>query len=217
MRPIFSGTLVFLFIIVVGVGCDEGMNVAKPIISDLMDSDQMELSEPEKLESQPVAEIEQDADNADSTVPDPDVEALPVSEQTVVYVTPAEVESPSIGESFMVSINVTNGVSVAGYQVTVNFDPTAIRYVSNINADYLPAGAYVAEPRVTDSGVRILAVAYSTAPEGDGTLATVTFEVVQEKASTIQLTEVQLVDAKGNFLPHITADGEVTDAVQNKE
>ena len=76
MRPIFSGTLVFLFILIVGVGCDEGMNVAKPTISDVMDSDQMELSEPEKPESQPVAEVTQNEDKTDSTVTDPDVESL---------------------------------------------------------------------------------------------------------------------------------------------
>ena len=138
-------------------------------------------------------------------------------EQTVVYVTPAEVTSPSIGEQFIVSINVANGVSIAGYQVTVNFHPTALRYVSITNADYLPAGAYVPEPKVTNSSVRILAVAYSTVPDGDGTLAKVAFEVLEAKASTIQLTEVRLVDAKGNFLPFITADGEVNDAVPNKE
>ena len=132
MKPIFSGTLVFLFIIIIGVGCDEGMNVVEPVISDPMDSDQMEQSDVEKPESQPV------------------------SEQTVVYVTPAEIESPSAGEPFMVSINIANGVSIAGYQVTVNFDPTALRYVSIANTDYLPAGAFVPEPKVTDSSVRIL-------------------------------------------------------------
>ena len=215
MRPIFSGVLVFLFILIIGVGCDEGMNVAKPIISDVMDSEQMELSESEKPESQPIAEVEPDADKRDSTVLDPDVDVPPVPDQTFVYVTPAEIESPSVGEPFMVGINVANGISIAGYQVTVNFDPTALRYVSNMNADYLPAGTYVPEPRVTDSSVRILAVAYSTAPDGDGTLAKVAFEVLEAKASTIQLTEVRLVDAKGNFLPHITVGGKVTDAVPN--
>ena len=213
MKPFYFGTLVFLFMIIIGAGCDEGMNVGKPIISDAMVSEQMEQSNTEKPESQPVAEVEQDENKMDSTVPD--VEVLPVSEQTVVYVTPAEIESPSVGKPFMVSINIANGVSIAGYQVTVNFDPTALRYVSSANADYLPVGTYVPEPKVADSSVRIIAIAFSTVPDGDGTLGTVMFEVVEAKASTIQLTDVRLVDAKGNFLPHITADGKVTDAVQN--
>ena len=60
----------------------------------------------------------------------------------VVSVEPAEVESPAAGEELMVSINVTGGAGVVGYQATVNFDATALEYVSAANADYLPAGAF---------------------------------------------------------------------------
>ena len=46
--------------------------------------------------------------------------------QAVVSVDPAEVESPAVGEELMVNINIAGGAGVAGYQVTVNFDPTAL-------------------------------------------------------------------------------------------
>ena len=52
----------------------------------------------------------------------------------VISVEPAEVESPAAGEELMVSINIMGGEGVAGYQVTVNFDPTALSYVSAANA-----------------------------------------------------------------------------------
>ena len=49
----------------------------------------------------------------------------------VVSVDPAEVESPAAGEQLMVNINIMGGEGVAGYQVTVNFDSTALSYVSS--------------------------------------------------------------------------------------
>ena len=49
----------------------------------------------------------------------------------IVSVDPATVESPAVGEQLMVNINIMGGAGVAGYQVTVNFDPTALSYVSD--------------------------------------------------------------------------------------
>ena len=108
--------------------------------------------------------------------------------QAVVSVDPAEVESPAVGEELMVNINIAGGAGVAGYQVTVNFDPTALSYVSGGNADYLPAGAFAVPATTTDSSVTISAGTSLTgpAPDGDGTLATVTFTVVEAKPSADQ-------------------------------
>ena len=77
--------------------------------------------------------------------------------QAVVSVEPAEVESPAAGEELMVSINISGGADVAGYQVTVSFDPTALSYVSGGNATYLPAGAFETPTAATDSSVTIAA------------------------------------------------------------
>ena len=49
--------------------------------------------------------------------------------QNVVSVSPATIDSPAVGEQFTVSIDITDGKNVAGYQMTVNFDPTALKYV----------------------------------------------------------------------------------------
>ena len=48
----------------------------------------------------------------------------------VVSVDPATVESPAAGEQLMVDINIAGSEGVAGYEVTVNFDSTALSYVS---------------------------------------------------------------------------------------
>ena len=131
--------------------------------------------------------------------------------QATVSVEPAEVESPAAGEELMVSINIAGGADVAGYQLTVNFDPTALSYVSGGNADYLPAGAFATPVAATDNSVTIAATSLTgAAPDADGTLATVTFEVVEAKASAISLSDVTLADATANALDVTTMDGMVT-------
>ncbi|MCE2413391.1 spondin domain-containing protein, partial [Candidatus Poribacteria bacterium] len=131
--------------------------------------------------------------------------------QAVVSVEPAEVESPAVGEELMVSINITGGADVAGYQITVNFDPTALEYVSGANADYLPAGAFGVPPTTTESSVTIAGTSLTgAAPDADGTLATVTFTVVESKPSAISLTGVTLADATAAALEVTTMDGMVT-------
>ena len=130
--------------------------------------------------------------------------------QAVVSVEPAEVESPAAGEELMVSINIAGGADVAGYQVTVSFDPTALSYVSGGNADYLPTGAFAVPVSATDSSVTIAATSLAgAAPDADGTLATVAFEVVEAKASTISIAVV-LSDAAASALEVTAADGMVT-------
>ena len=131
--------------------------------------------------------------------------------QAVVSVEPAEVESPAAGEELMVSINIAGGADVAGYQLTVNFDPTALSYVSGGNADYLPAGAFAVPVVTTDNSVTIAATSLTgAAADADGTLATVTFEVLEAKASAISLSAVTLADATASALEVTTADGMIT-------
>ena len=60
-----------------------------------------------------------------------------------VSVSPTSVPSPTIGERFVLSINIAAGENVAGYQATVGFDPAALRYVESTNGDYLPVDAVI--------------------------------------------------------------------------
>ena len=129
----------------------------------------------------------------------------------VISVNPAIFESPMIGEELTISLDITGGVNVAGYQVTVSFDPTALRFISSENGGYLPTGALTVPPLVKDDSVTVAAVAIGvSAPEEEGTLARVTFEVVSVKASNIVLTNVILSDTNSAELPNSTANGMVT-------
>ena len=114
----------------------------------------------------------------------------------VVSVEPATLEAPAVGDPLTLHINITSGETVAGYQFTVAYDPSALRYVAANNADYLPSDAF-AMPLPENDSVTLVAAALKGTPlaAGDGTLATLTFEVLAAKAYGIQLTDVILSDA----------------------
>ena len=141
------------------------------------------------------------------TTPDP---VPPLPEGTAVFVEPRRVTSPAAGEQLQVSINVKDAADVIAYEVRVGFDPTALRYVSITNADYLPAGAFAAPPQVSANSVYLAATSVAgSAAAADGTLATLTFEVVSAKASTITLSDVLLSDSNITPLALTSVDGEV--------
>ena len=72
-----------------------------------------------------------------------------------VSVSPSPVPSPAIGERLILSLNIANGETVVGYQATVQFDPTALRYVESANGNYLPASAFFVPPVVAGNHVTL--------------------------------------------------------------
>ena len=138
-----------------------------------------------------------------------------------VSISPSSMQSPAIGEQFTLSLNIANGVNVAGYQATVSFDRTALRYVGSANDDYLPADAFFGGPIIDWDYPRVnLTLAVSThagVGNGDGTLATLTFEVVAFKASTLTLSQVYLANPHGNRWEATVESGEVTEPPEPAE
>jgi len=127
-----------------------------------------------------------------------------VPAETVVRITPSAVISPEIGEPLTLSLNIQDGKGVAGYQATVQFDTTALRFVSGTNGDYLPVGTFFVEPKVSGNLVQLNAASLSGEREGSGTLATLTFKVISVKASTLTLSDVLLSNIAGKtFLPDV--------------
>ena len=130
--------------------------------------------------------------------------------QAVVSIDPAEVASPAAGGTLSVNVKITNGIGVVGYNVTVGFDVSALQYVAINNGSYLPAGASVSPAQVSANRVTLAATSVSgPASATSGTLATLTFEVVAAKASTIELVEVILPDSAANPLAVTIQDGQV--------
>ena len=128
-----------------------------------------------------------------------------------VSVKPEQVESPRIGDELSFSIQIVGGLGVAGYQLTVEFDPTALRYVGGNYTDYLPTGALAAPVSATNNSVSFTATSVVETTVDNGTLAVVTFEVVNPKPSTIRLMDVILSDITGMPLEVITFDGTIVE------
>ena len=149
------------------------------------------------------------------------VTAIQKSNATV-SISPSSMLVPAIGEQLTLFLNIANGENIAGYQATVSFDDS-LRHVESANSDYLPANAFFGEPIVksdrlgeTSSGppiwdrnVTLAASALAGVGNGDGTLATITFRVVDFKASTLTLSQVYLIDSGGKLWEATTESGQV--------
>ena len=132
--------------------------------------------------------------------------------QATVSVDPAESASPGVGSPLTIRLKISNGRNVAGYEVSVNFDTSALRYVSGANGTYLPSSAFFAPPKVSGGKVTLTATSVSGAARGaSGTLASVTFRVVSVKKSTLRLTGVILSDSTAKSLSVRTSDGVVVE------
>ena len=91
----------------------------------------------------------------------------------------------------------------------MSFDPTALNYVKSASGDYLPADAFFLAAG-SYREVMLNATRLAGAANGDGTLATLTFEVVDFKPSRLTLSHVYLVDADGKRWEATTQNGTVT-------
>ena len=111
---------------------------------------------------------------------------------------PTSVQSPALGARFTITLTVAAAENVAGYQATLQFDPAAIRFVAHANGDYLKNGAFDASPAVDENSVTVAATSLAGVSGGDGALATLTFEVVDFKDSSLTLSEIILVTADGD-------------------
>ena len=136
------------------------------------------------------------------------VAAIQKSNATV-GISPLLVVSSTIGEELRFSLDIKGGENIAGYQAIVSFDPTALDYVKSANGDYLPAGAFFLAD-VSYEEVMLTATTRAGAANGDGTLATLTFEVEDFKPSMLTLSQLYLVDADGKRWEAATQNGTVT-------
>ncbi len=133
------------------------------------------------------------------------VTAIQKSDATV-SISPSQVVSANVGEQITFNLNIAGGENVAGYQVTVLYD--ALYLVDFTNGDYLPADAFF--DRHGYYPLTIAATTLAGAANGDGTLATLTFEVEDFKPSTVTLSQVYLIDADGKRWEATTVNAEVT-------
>ena len=133
---------------------------------------------------------------------------------SMLSISPASMVSPAVGEQLELTLNIEGGEAVAGYQATVRFDETVLRFVSGANGDYLPAGAFFVEPKVEENLVRLNAASLADETNGDGMLATLTFEVIAAKASALMLSDVLLSNSEGiTYVPRVE-NAQITELLQ---
>ncbi len=137
-----------------------------------------------------------------------------VKPDPVVRITPSPVRSPYRGKQITFTLHIANGENVAGYQASVQFDTDALKSVGIAYGDYLPEGAFFAPAFAERGSVTFAATAIGGVSNGDGTLATLTFEVVEPKASTLNLFDVVLTDGAGQTSSPRVENGQVTAAAQ---
>jgi hypothetical protein len=138
-----------------------------------------------------------------------------------VSVSPSPIALPGIGEKLTLNLDIANGKNVAGYQATVSFDNSILRYVESANGNYLAANAFFMDPILDDyiwledtsdedtSSLTLAGNTLAGVRNGDGTLATLTFEVIDYKPFTVTLSDVYLADAAGKLWEVTTQNGEV--------
>jgi len=132
------------------------------------------------------------------------------SEVSLVHVVLPQTTPIAVGERINVDIQISDAQDVAGYELTIGFDPTVLRYIGGANADYLPEGTFALSPIVLNGAVHIAATSViGAAFAREGTLATLTFEVVAARESTLKLRNVILSDSAGMSLPVTTRDGQI--------
>ena len=116
----------------------------------------------------------------------------------------------AVGERLNVDIQIADAQGVVGYELTVGFDPTVLRYIGGGNADYLPEGAFALTPIVLNDAVYIAATSViGAASASKGKLATLTFEVIAARESALKLKNVILSDSVGMSLRVFTRDGRI--------
>lgn len=128
----------------------------------------------------------------------------------IVRIVPASVESPQIGEQLVITVDIADGQGVTGYQGILQFDPTALRFDSLSHGTYLSGQVFPVATEVTENQISFAQITTETpASTADGTLVTITFEVINAKASTLTLSDVIIGGFGGVKFPVTIENAEI--------
>ncbi len=135
--------------------------------------------------------------------------------QVIVKIVPASIESPLIGEQLVITVDIADGKDVYGYQGVLEFDPTALEYVSLTHGTYLAGNVFPIPTEVENNQITFaLTTTDSSSTTSDGTLVTITFEVIDSKASSLTLNDVIISGFAGVEYPVTIENGKVLDPPQ---
>lgn len=138
---------------------------------------------------------------------------LDIETVAIVGIVPASIESPDVGDQFAIAVIISNAQDVRAYQLSVQFDPEALRYVSWQQGTYLSGDVFAAPTTVKEDQVSFVATAPMKAANTQGMLLTMTLEVIATKASVLSLNDVILVSEDGIGLPVKTEDSQIVEPI----
>ena len=84
---------------------------------------------------------------------------LTASALTTVSIDPVTVALPEVGQQLEIQVKISGGRSIAGYQLTLIYDQTALAYVNIKVGDYLPEEKHEFTPVDSPGLVTVWAVA----------------------------------------------------------
>ncbi len=132
-----------------------------------------------------------------------------VDKNIIAKITPLSAVSSTIGKQITFSIEIAGAENVVGYQLTLQFDETALQYISSNNGDYLPGTPFFIKPVLEKNNLTLASTALTGSGNGDGTLATVTFEIIAVKPTSLNINNLILSDKAGKRLrPDVKSEKE---------
>ncbi len=136
--------------------------------------------------------------------------SIPVPVVVTVKIVPASIVSPKVGEQLIITVDVANGINVAGYQGTVNFDSSALRFVSLEHGTYLSGELLPISTKVENNQISFAQISIdTTSTTKEGTLVTITFDVLDAKASMLSLSEIIISGLAGAQFQVIIENSEI--------
>ena len=128
----------------------------------------------------------------------------------IVRIVPTSVESPPVGEQLVITVDIADAQGLSGYQGKVEFDTSALRFVSLTHGIYLSGRVLPIATKVENGQVLFATISIdSTASMAEGTLVTITFEVLDAKASKLTLSDVLIGSIGGVSYPVTIENAEI--------
>ena len=123
----------------------------------------------------------------------------------------------NVGDTFTVDVTDTGATDLAGFQFDLSWDPTILGFQNEVEGPLLPtAGTTFFIPGTLDStgGNLTFTADYvlggGPGAQGNGTLATITFEALAQGSTSLALGNIMLADSNGSPLDFQSMDGSVT-------
>ncbi len=133
------------------------------------------------------------------------------SMQSGLGIVPSD-SSASVGQEVTLSLQANDLSNVGGVQITIEYDPTILSFVSATEGTYLSANGKIqtlfVQPTQTQQGIlqNLLVVRLDgTGTSGSGELAQLTFTPIAKGSTSITIKEFTISDHLGNKITTTTA------------